>query len=58
VAAHRSDEDRWAKAQHDMPGSSRGQRPHDRYSSSWALLPAMFGYDEVGVLTLKAGVMN
>ena len=28
VAAHRSDEDRWARAQHDMKGSSQGQRAH------------------------------
>jgi hypothetical protein len=33
VAAHRSDEDRWARAQHDMKASSRRQRPHDRKSS-------------------------
>jgi hypothetical protein len=37
LAAHRSDEDRWARAQHDMKGSSRGQRPHDRksFAVSW-----------------------
>ena len=48
MAAHRSDEDRWAKAQHDTTVSSRGQRPHDRYSSSLEALATMFGYDEVG----------
>jgi hypothetical protein len=30
VAAHRSDEDRWARAQHDMSGRSPDERPHDR----------------------------
>jgi hypothetical protein len=30
VAAHRSDEDRWARAQHDMSGRSPDERPHGR----------------------------
>jgi hypothetical protein len=28
VAAHRPDEDRWARVQHDMWANARGQRPH------------------------------
>ena len=33
MAAHRSDEDRWARAQHDMRGSSHGRRLRDRKPS-------------------------